>query len=65
MPAAVGFASVHMSLPVAMGSFAIGSYLIGFIAALCLPDATGADLTTVQGSVPEPDRSLVSAASQR
>jgi MFS family permease len=53
MPAAVGFASVHMSLPVAMGSFAIGSYLIGFLAALCLPNATGADLTAVEAAAPE------------
>lgn len=52
MPAAVGFASVHMSLPVAMGSFAIGSYLIGFLAALCLPNATGADLTADEVTSP-------------
>lgn len=53
MPAAVGFASLHMSLPVAMGSFAIGSYLIGFLAALCLPNATGADLTADEVPLPE------------
>ncbi|MDB6142944.1 MAG: transporter [Pseudomonas sp.] len=47
MPAAVGFASGHMDLGIAMGSFAIGSYVIGFIAALCLPDATGVDLEAV------------------
>jgi MFS family permease len=47
MPAAVGFASGHMDLGIAMGSFAIGSYLIGFLAALCLPDATGVDLEAV------------------
>ena len=64
MPAAVGFASLHMSLPVAMGAFAIGSYLIGFIAALCLPDATGADLTTVEGSPPEADHALTPAANR-
>lgn len=37
-----------------MGSFAIGSYLIGFLAALCLPDATGVDLTSVEGVAQEP-----------
>ena len=47
MPAAVGFASGHMDLGIAMGSFAIGSYAIGFIAALCLPDATGVDLEAI------------------
>lgn len=55
MPAAVGFASAHMSLPAAMGAFAIGSYLIGFIAALCLPDATGVDMSaaeTIQEDLP-------------
>lgn len=57
MPAAVGFASLHMSLPAAMGSFAIGSYLIGFIAALCLPNATGADLSAVDVAVPAPSSS--------
>jgi MFS family permease len=45
MPAAVGFASGHMNLPMAMGIFAISSYLIAFIAAMCLPNATGVDLT--------------------
>lgn len=45
MPAAVGFASTDMGLPTAMGLFAITSYLIAFIAALCLPNATGADMT--------------------
>lgn len=45
MPAAVGFASTGMGLPTAMGVFAISSYAIAFIAALCLPDATGADMT--------------------
>lgn len=57
MPAAVGFASLHMSLPVAMGSFAIGSYLVGFIAALCLPNATGADLSAVDAAEPAPSSS--------
>lgn len=45
MPAAVGFASTSMGLPAAMGTFAISSYVIAFIAALCLPNATGADMT--------------------
>lgn len=45
MPAAVGFASTSMGLATAMGAFAISSYLIAFIAALCLPNATGADMT--------------------
>ncbi|WP_311969811.1 MFS transporter [Pseudomonas baltica] len=45
MPAAVGFASTAMGLPTAMGVFAISSYAIAFVAALCLPDATGADMT--------------------
>jgi len=45
MPAAVGFASTGMGLPTAMGVFAISSYLIAFVAALCLPNATGADMT--------------------
>jgi hypothetical protein len=31
-----------------MGAFAIGSYLIGFIAALCLPNATGVDMSAEQ-----------------
>ncbi|WAH61111.1 hypothetical protein LZ023_17050 [Pseudomonas silvicola] len=43
--AAVGFASTEMGLPTAMGVFAITSYLIAFIAALRLPDATGAEMT--------------------
>jgi hypothetical protein len=47
-----------------MGSFAIGSYLIGFIAALCLPNATGADMTSVENSLPESARSLDSAVTQ-
>lgn len=46
MPAAVGFASTSMGLAAAMGTFAISSYVIAFMAALCLPNATGADLTT-------------------
>jgi MFS family permease len=45
MPAAVGFASTGMGLATAMGIFAISSYAIAFAAALCLPNATGADMT--------------------
>jgi hypothetical protein len=48
MPAAVGFASTSIGLPTAMGIFAITSYLIAFIAALCLPDATGVDMNAEQ-----------------
>ncbi|WP_397448594.1 MFS transporter [Pseudomonas sp. NA-150] len=53
MPATVGFASGHIGLGAAMGSIAIGSYLIGFIAALCLPDATGIDLAEVDAQSAE------------
>ncbi len=59
MPAAVGFASTQMGLPTAMGLFAITSYLIAFMAALCLPNATGADMTEEQ-----PGRALDDNASQ-
>jgi hypothetical protein len=45
MPAAVGFASASMGLAAAMGTFAIVSYAIAFIAALCLPNATGVQMT--------------------
>lgn len=65
MPAAVGFASIHMSLPVAMGSFAIGSYLIGLLAALCLPDATGVDLTAVESVKQQPDELTHSVIKER
>lgn len=62
MPAAVGFASGHMDLGIAMGSFAIGSYAIGFAAALCLPDATGVDLEAIESNAApkaSSDQSLV------
>lgn len=45
MPAAVGFASTQMSLPAAMGIFAVSSYLIAFVAAMCLPNATGVEMS--------------------
>lgn len=48
MPALVGFASSHVALGYAMGALAITSYCIGIIAALCLPNATGVDLTQVE-----------------
>ncbi|MDN3235609.1 MFS transporter [Pseudomonas sp. WAC2] len=50
MPAAVGFAAAHIGLETAMGAFAIGSYTVGFIAALCLPNATGVDLGAVDAA---------------
>ncbi|WP_413795171.1 MULTISPECIES: MFS transporter [unclassified Pseudomonas] len=50
MPAAVGFASIYVPLGYAMGAFAIVSYSIGFIAALMLPNATGADMNAVDSS---------------
>jgi hypothetical protein len=42
-----------MSLPVAMGIFAVSSYLIAFIAAMCLPNATGVELSDDMGQVSE------------
>jgi len=48
MPALVGFASSHIALGYAMGALAIVSYCIGIIAALCLPNATGVDLSQVE-----------------
>lgn len=48
MPALVGFASSYVALGYAMGALAITSYCIGIIAALCLPNATGVDLTQVE-----------------
>jgi MFS family permease len=58
MPAAVGFASTSIGLPTAMGIFAITSYLIAFLAALCLPNATGVDMNTEQtNSATMPDKS--------
>ncbi len=47
MPAIVGFVSSHIHLGYAMGALAITSYLIGIVAALCLPNATGIDLENV------------------
>lgn len=47
MPALVGIASSHIHLGYAMGALAITSYLIGIVAALCLPNATGIDLENV------------------
>lgn len=48
MPALVGIASSHIALGYAMGALAITSYCIGIVAALCLPNATGVDLTQVE-----------------
>lgn len=48
MPALVGFASSYVALGYAMGALAIISYCIGIIAALCLPNSTGVDLTQVR-----------------
>ena len=47
MPAIVGIVSSHIHLGYAMGALAIASYLIGIVAALCLPTATGIDLENV------------------
>lgn len=47
MPALVGIVSSHIHLGYAMGALAITSYLIGILAALCLPNATGIDLENV------------------
>ncbi|MCA1179466.1 MULTISPECIES: MFS transporter [unclassified Pantoea] len=47
MPAIVGIVSSHIHLGYAMGALAIASYLIGIVAALCLPNATGIDLENV------------------
>lgn len=47
MPALVGVVSSHIHLGYAMGALAITSYLIGIVAALCLPNATGIDLENV------------------
>lgn len=54
MPAAVGFASASMGLAAAMGTFAIVSYAIAFIAALCLPNATGVQMTDEHPAAPRP-----------
>lgn len=48
MPALVGFTSSYVALGYAMGALAIISYCIGIIAALCLPNSTGVDLTQVR-----------------
>ncbi|WP_333609992.1 MFS transporter [Pantoea piersonii] len=48
MPALVGIASGQIHLGYAMGILAITSYAIGIIAALCLPNATGVDLTKIE-----------------
>jgi len=48
MPALVGIASGQIHLGYAMGILAITSYAIGIIAALCLPNATGVDLTQIE-----------------
>jgi MFS family permease len=47
MPALVGMVSSHIHLGYAMGALAMTSYLIGILAALCLPNATGIDLENV------------------
>lgn len=47
MPALVGIVSSHIHLGYAMGALAITSYLIGIVAALCLPNATGINLESV------------------
>ena len=47
MPAIVGIVSSHIHLGYAMGALAIASYLIGIVAALCLPNATVIDLENV------------------
>lgn len=53
MPAAVGFASPSIGLATAMGVFAISSYLIAFLAAMCLPNATGVDMNTETSTSPK------------
>ena len=47
MPALVGILSSQLHLGYAMGMLAIASYLIGITAALCLPNATGGDLSKI------------------
>lgn len=47
MPALVGIFSSQVHLGYAMGGLAIASYLVGIIAALCLPNVTGIDLAEV------------------
>lgn len=48
MPALVGIASSHIALGYAMGALAITSYCVAIVAALCLPNATGVDLSQVE-----------------
>ncbi|WP_040262719.1 MFS transporter [Pseudomonas massiliensis] len=50
MPAAVGFAAAHASLPAAMGTLAVTAYAIAFLAACWLPNATGVNMSE-EGSV--------------
>lgn len=45
MPAAVGFAAAHASLPTAMGTLAVTAYAIAFVAACWLPNATGVSMS--------------------
>lgn len=47
MPALVGIVSSHIHLGYAMGALAITSYIIGIVAALCLPNSTGINLEDV------------------
>lgn len=47
MPALVGILSSQIHLGYAMGLLAIASYIIGITAALCLPNATGVDLSKI------------------
>jgi MFS family permease len=44
IPTGVGFASKALPLGTAMGTFAIGAYVLGIIAALCLPETVGKNL---------------------
>lgn len=41
MPALVGIVSSQIHLGYAMGNLAIASYIVGILAALCLPNSTG------------------------
>ena len=47
MPALVGIVSSKIHLGYAMGALAIASYIIGIVAALCLPNSTGINLEDV------------------
>ena len=44
VPGMVGILSVNLTLPIAMGTCAIVSYIVGITAALLLRDNTGVDL---------------------